>query len=469
MSKKLILVFAIIVFLTHSNKALANISISEVLYSPTTKQWVEIYNDGDASVDISKYKILDSGATVNGHGFTAISGGTSVPAHGYAIVAKNPDDFSSASVPVLKSPLNIKVSLDEIILRNEFGEDVSSVDIDGIAVDGNSFQYVGGSWVSATPTPGRSNSASTGGNDNDDGNDTDNADTSSTSTASTDSSGTTQSATKKIQKIKVQISTITVAHVGIPFGIEGTGTGIYGETLTHGRYYWNFGDGDFREVKVVNTDKFSHTYYYPGEYSLTLEYYPDSFADEPDAVAQMNIKVIEPNIIISRVGGMGDFFIEITNETSNNADLSNWVITSANRIFTLPRNTFLASKKKMIIPPHLSGFTILDKDSLKLLTSQKEIAFEFGAPTKKVSSSGTINKSVNSKSQNVDKADSEILDLSASVLGAGNSAKESGTKFSTLFFVGFAILLAGAGFAVYKIRQRDPVPAPEADFEILDE
>ena len=154
---KKVVVFLAILFFSPYSLAQANVIINEIKYSPTAKQWIEIYNDTDDDIDITKYKILDSSVTV-GHKISALGSGTNlILKHRFGIIAKAPDDFSAVSFPVFKSSLNIKVSSDKVILKNESRESISFVDIDGSATDGKSLQLINGAWQVATPTPGVEN------------------------------------------------------------------------------------------------------------------------------------------------------------------------------------------------------------------------------------------------------------------------------------------------------------------------
>jgi hypothetical protein len=270
-------------------------------------------------------------------------------------------------------------------------------------------------------------------------------------------------------------------HAGVPFTLEGTGTGKTGSKLSHGRYYWNFGDGDFREVKVGITEKFTHTYFYPGDYKVVFEYYPDAFADVPEATAEMTIKVVEPKVLISAVGEADDFFIEISNETGHNADISGWVLLSQYKIFTLPKNTILPSKRKMIISPKLSGFSIEDKNTLKLMTAQRELVFDYSAsllttPVKLISTtkSKTNNLKVSSATtENENNLEEDLSEVGLGALALDSGAfkeKEAGDLFSSwVVFPTGIIFVGGAAFAVHYIRKKRLVLESGSDFELLDE
>ena len=458
MSKKLILALVVLVSLFKFGLAEAGVIINEIKYSPSTKQWVEIYNDGDSIVDLTQYKILDAGAAVNGHGISLCS--KQLSPHSYAIIAKVPEDFSGSAFALCKSPLGIKSTADDTVVLKIGSDSIDTVSVsEGSATNGNSLQLINNSWSGATPTPGTANQNSSGSSNEEEiinsGDDEDEED-----------STTTSKTIPKLQKLKVQIISPKIIHLGVPFTIEGKGTGTLGEKLTRGRYYWNFDDGDFREVKATITEKFTHTYFYPGDYTITLLYYPDVFTDVPDATAEVTIKALEPKILISRVGEVGDFFIELTNSTGHNANISDWILISDHRVFTFPKNTTLSSNKKMTISPKVSGFSIEDKSSLKLMTPEREVVFEY------MSSSVLQNKVAAKKSSSVAKTEEKPFitaeNLTAtSILGQNKKTSDSSSSIVPIVFLLFVGASAGG---VYFIRRRRSIPQiSDDDFEILDE
>jgi hypothetical protein len=283
-------------------------------------------------------------------------------------------------------------------------------------------------------------------------------------------------------KIKAEIIVSYIAYAGIPLAFQGKIT-RGGQQLYNGKYFWNFGDGDFREVKTINIDKFSHTYFYPGEYSVLFEYYPNTFAEVPDAFDKITIKVLEPSVIISAVGDASDFFVELTNQTSYVADISEWILASTDKTFTLPRHTTLASKQKMMLSPQLTNFSISDKSTLRLLTPQGELVFAYtGLPTPKVPLGKTAVRQptpISSGSPSlplINSFDSISENLPAAVSDSGIFESETQNSSSTsLVFILFLALVGVSALAVYFIRRKGVVFGSDLstptgqDFEILDE
>jgi len=265
--------------------------------------------------------------------------------------------------------------------------------------------------------------------------------------------------------------------------------------LHFGKYFLNFGDGDSKEIQLINGKQFTHAYFYPGDYVISLEYYANSYGDTPDASDQMDIKVVGADIAISRVGTEADFFVELSNNTAYDADISNWLLASSARKFIFPRNTVIGSKKKMTISSNITHFGMGDKDTLKLMNPQGEAVFAYApsaAPDKTAPNyaavvqladnqdiiTDTVNEAVISnevKDENKDApkektAQDEIIptpNLPASVISS-DAVKESSGNPYVWPMIGTIFVGASAG-AVYFVRKKKIVPGAGDNFKILDE
>lgn len=470
MSQKHVLFF-VVIFLSSFSLAQAEVKINEIAWkgmtTGSTHEWIELFNTGTGAENISGWMIKDGVDQLN----ILIPQETTISAGGFYVIKR-----SASTV----TPFNLLISFngglidsgEKLILVDDVGIQKEILDFsdgwsDPIMTSENTMQWSGSSWITAEPTPGKANQTSSNLNSGENNTSGD--------SEGEDISEPKKQAPQKLQKTKVQITSTKLAHVGVPFKIEGSGTGTLGEKLTRGVFYWNFDDGDFREVRAVITDKFTHTYFYPGDYTITFEYYPDVFTDVPDAVTETTIKVLEPKILISRVGEANDFFIEIANETGHEANLSNWVLLSDYKIFTFPKNTTLSSNKKMIISPKVSGFSIGDKNSLKLMTPQRELVYSYISPiapikvvTKRQSSSVSSEKIGNVEQVEDLASDSFSENLSAnSILGAEEDDSSATSSSIPIIFIVFIGISAGS---VYFIRQyRNTSKTPADDFDILDE
>ena len=316
MSKKLVLVLTGVIFFCSFRLAFAALSIDEIFYSPASKQWVEVYNDTSSGIDLTQYKILDAGASKNGHSISAISGGSNIlPAHSYGVIAL---DITSVSATYLfHASLGIKPTTDTpdtVILRDSSGNTSdNSVSVTyNSATGGNSWQLIDGSWLATAPTPGSVNEISSTSNSvNSSG-----AQNSIGGPLVTDyippipnTTGMANSATSS--QIKTEISGNNFAFAGVPTTLEVEAFGSNQAVLNYGKYFLNFGDGDSKEVRMNGlneTATFNHTYFYPGDYTLTSEYYTNVYADTPDATSKVVIDTVPNDISISRVGDGTGFF-----------------------------------------------------------------------------------------------------------------------------------------------------------------
>lgn len=453
----------------------ASLRINEILISPTSKQWIEIYNDGDSEVDLTGYKILDSGASVNGHGISAVNSINVVPPQGFAIVAKVPDDFSATSFLIFRSALGIRVSGDTVTLRDSSGtfpDDVVDFPADS-AVGGNSFQLVSGSWVSSLPTPGEANQVSPPDPVDPDPNPPSGSGSTSTTSGGGGKKASASPAPKADiteAKTKLKIIAPKIVFIDIPFEFQSEVLSGADLKLKSGKYFWNFGDGSSKEIS--GGENFSYTYAYEGEYVVSLEYYRREASKVPDATAKITVKVVPMSVSISRVGNAQDFFVELSNNTSYDVDISGWNLSSANKNFVLPRNSTLLSKKKIILSPKVTNFSSADRNSLKLMTPKSELVASYGPSSIARTSSVTIPASSPIQAKNDDQslAEESAPNLSALAL-SGSESRENleNPSFSPIIpLISFAFISASAG-AVYFIRKQRISTNSADDFSLLDE
>ena len=108
-------------------------SLADASFNPTGSDWVELYNDGDAAVDLSGARMIDS-KTKGFADATALPPGTSIPAKGFLIVFFNHD---GAGTPVIDKGLGASEAL---TLFGSDGIQLDQVDWkDGEAPEGKSW------------------------------------------------------------------------------------------------------------------------------------------------------------------------------------------------------------------------------------------------------------------------------------------------------------------------------------------
>jgi hypothetical protein len=286
--------------------------------------------------------------------------------------------------------------------------------------------------------------------------------------------------------------------VGVPLSLQAQTFMPNGDKAYSGNYFWNFGDGSTKQVNIeYNNQPFTHTYAYAGDYIITLDYYQGCCSsDTPDTSNQVDVKIIPADISISAVGDANDFFVQLTNNTAYSADLSNWILGSATKSFTLPKDTILGSKNKIIISPNITGFSVVDANTLRLATPDGKTVFNYGAtvspdlpnvPIQQAVSTNTdqadrdtnqtTTRSPKTKdtitadtfpavSQNSGTGDGQASDLSANSVNSKGDLTSKDILITAIFFIGVA------AYAVYVIRRKKVIQEPNtsgADFDILDE
>lgn len=498
MSKKLIFFFIGILSFFSFNLAYANLIINEVMYdlsgadsvNSKSREWIEIHNSGtsDISIDASKWRIYDGSGnrTINGEVDFSIS------ADSYVIFAGDKDtflldhpNFSGAVYDTGFTSLNnTGANLKLLDQDGNVADSVTYASSQGGAGDGNSLQKISGSWSGATSTPGEANEAM---NSSPSSNNSNNTGSGSGTSVNTNSLADNKIKIIEEPKIKTKIISKTLAFVGSPLIFQANAFGYKGEKLYDGRYFWNFGDGDSKEIRVSemnNFGKFTHIFLYPGEYNVNLEYYANYYGDIPDASDQIIIKVVGADLIISKVGDEKDFFIELTNNTSYDIDISKYILASSAKNFTFPKNTFINAKKKIIISGNITHFSVLDKDSLRLINPQGVVLFDYGASFSSPTSIKAVNKNVVQPEISTDKnqmnfipalSNTELKSIDKPIVISNPQAsaiKSDVIKNNFLIpylpiFV-FVVLIGGSASAVYFIRRKKIVSKTGDDFEILD-
>lgn len=327
--------------------AYAQISINEIMYdldgTDTDHEWVEIYNGGTDSIDLTDWKFSDgSNHGINIPPENGGQGSIIVGAGEYVILSPNApiflSDHSGYSGTVLDTVMSLTNTTDTISLIDKDGAIVDSVTYSsdqGGAGDGNSLSLQNSIWSGATPTPGKENSSS------------------SSSSLSEDTSDNSKEETVvEIPKITADIVLSQPIFSGISTHFEPKVIGYSGEDRVYGKFEWSMGDGMGR-IDQAKTP-FDYIYEYPGDYVVSFSYYSNMYSTTPEVSKTLTIKVIEPTVLISHI--YSDGAIDIKNTTSTSVDLSSWKIQSGNLTFVFPNHLSILSNHTIRLSPKVTGF-----------------------------------------------------------------------------------------------------------------
>lgn len=474
MFKKIILILFSFIFLFSFKLVQANVFINEVQISGvnTDDEFIELYNSSSSIIDLTGWYINKKSSTGNETNLVSKSRleNKSIPANSYFLLAKE-NGYIGTVPPDVFWPNSYSLSSNNSILLYKGNEtDKDQINWESIE-EGKSFQKQSNNfWKEGTPTPGKQNETIVS------------PPTSISGGGGSPPPAPLESKSKIVEapKIKTKITAKNIVFKGIPVSFSASTIGYSNEPVTYGKYFWNFGDGDWKETKVNDMSNLTHTFFYEGEYTVSLEYFTNYYSDTPDATDKIIIKVLETDVSISKVGDEKDFFIEISNNTEHSADLSKWILASSEKSFIIPRNTILEAKKKMILSPHITGFSILDKNTLKLSNPQWETVFTYASPIKTIAKRSSSTKITMADDINKNLVKNDFLDteikipsdaLTAGVLKSSSNISDSQVDSNYWVWGLFALLTAGASGS-YFIRRYNRSPSIDDrkgnNFEILE-
>ncbi|KKR79991.1 MAG: hypothetical protein UU27_C0041G0001, partial [Parcubacteria group bacterium GW2011_GWD1_40_9] len=107
-------------------------------------------------------------------------------------------------------------------------------------------------------------------------------------------------------------------------------------------YSWTFGDG-----AVAQGSRVSHSYRFPGDYSVVVN---ANYSDK-QAVSRAVVKVVLPEVTIIKTHGG----VEITNNSGVEINLGDWKLVSPLRVFVFPQDTLISNKKSIIFSDVITG------------------------------------------------------------------------------------------------------------------
>lgn len=494
MPRKLIIIFAFVFFLNFPQGVFANVLINEVMYDLDGGDidWVEVYNSGDTEADLTQFKLLISNSTSN-HSISHVSGSAVIEPGSYGVimgssVLSNYINKWGEVGNLFKSSFSLPNTGGKIeINKGDKLSPISSFTYDsghGASGNGKSLQKISSTWSESFPTPSKENILS---EDSTNTEQTEDGNTPTSSVVSIPENPESSITVTKTQKPTLKIISKNSGFVGVPMEFEARLESLEYKNL-YAKYVWNFGDGSAVEFKDYENKKFSHPFYYAGDYLVSLEYYANPQQLSPDYIAKINIKIIHPNILISSIGDVGNFYVEITNTSALDVDLGEWVLSGNNKSFIFPKNTNLLSMKKIILSPRITNFTIEDKNFLELLDKNRTVIFSYkNIINQKQNTENNIVKYKNTntilpKNNSTNDISPEYFienyeeefenhDISGAVILSDENPQQEN---NFIYIILFTLLIGLAVFSIYFLRKNRGNKEEEnqeglEDFEILDE
>ncbi len=300
--------------------------------SNNNDRWIEVFNDGANISDftISDYKVLDSKDATK-HSIVTLQGDTTFPANTSIFISPS-TNIPSGAVKVFRSNYTLDKTNGYISIINSDNSSTYSC-----------FAYGN---VSCSQSGFIDNSTSTN-----------STSTNSTSTNSVNSSLTNivyiylpSNNQSRYGDISILLPEEKLLPAGADYEFDVKAIDKDKKAISGLNFEWSFGDGGGKFGQKV-----SHHYVYPGEYTLVAS--ADGYTVGGEA--KMNVKVIIPDISISKVGlGGKENFIDLTNNTDYDLVLSNFYLNLDDKFFMLPKNFTIAKKKSVHVSGEAVGFNL---------------------------------------------------------------------------------------------------------------
>lgn len=355
--KRMIIGGVIVLWAMSVCPAYASVLINEIAWMGTVvsanDEWIELYNTGTLPIDLSGWTLRAD------DGVPSITLSGTIAGNGYFLLERTSDE----SVPAIPADQIYAGSLgnelgETLRLKNANGDDVDVVvggsnweNIGGDNTTKDTGQRVASGWATGAPTPRAENTATAGevaGAST--VSSTDPAAGGETAVASGSGSSSGGSVVKSPyprKNIVVEAGEDLRAFTASPVVFSGSSTGLYNEPLSRATYRWNFGDGMIGVGPTV-----SHEYEFPGAYVVTLEVFLAEYHDSD----RLTVSVTDPDVIISKVVSGDRGYVELTDRTDREMDLSGWSLSDGGAVpFIFAPNSIILPKRTFLISHHTSG------------------------------------------------------------------------------------------------------------------
>lgn len=353
-------------FMSYST-ATGAVLINEIAWMGTTEShlcnWIEFYNSGTSDVDIIDWSLYinDTQRVISdGEGSSTVIGA------GEYWVLERKTDTCPNPVPERNDWYivmgNLPNSGATISLRRGDGT------IEDQVAGGENWQNIGGDnttkdtaqrtdngWVTATPTPGKSNISVSNSEEAVTDNGSSKRDERRIVSARVN---TLQSLTVPDSQLQLSIESSAYAYVNQPIALTASSSGVVDVIESSLQYDWNFGDLHTSSGE----QSLKHVYRYPGTYVVTLH---AGYARH-EQIARHVITVLPINLEISHI----DDVVHIHNTSPYEVDVSGFTITGITSS-VVPSNTWLLPNSTLSIPSKELG--ISSQRLISITDSQNQV------------------------------------------------------------------------------------------------
>ncbi len=382
-------------FIFSFTKSSFALQISEIMYDPagsdTGNEWIEIYNDTQSSIDITSLKLFESNVNhaVSSYQAHTNQSGNILGIGEYAIISDNPANFLIGHVGFVGNLFDSSFSLtnsgEVLEMRSSSGASLFSINYVPLAEangTGGTLNFINNNWVAYTQSP----SATTTYNIPNTNSANANTNTTSNTNSNTVSTNVTSYATGYTKRSYTlgDIGMLTPKEI---YTVVGAETEFFVKPIDNKKNvistntYWSYGDG--AEGYGTST---KHRYQNAGEYIAVVE----SEVSNAYGIERINVKVLNPDILISEVG---DSFVKIKNNSDEELNIGSFIVASDQGMYKLSRHLILKAKSEIKIDGRVLGFSKLT--NVKILSAYNTIITTQLNPLIKTEEKSSITSSEN--------------------------------------------------------------------------
>lgn len=277
----------------------------------------------------------------------------------------------------------------------------------------------------------------------------DNSPSTSSSEGSSLSSSSSSIVSPSSSSIKAYAGEDRAAVAGAWVEFRGSAFGLKDEPLDGARFWWNFGDGDTKEGRVV-----SHIYRFLGVYTVGLHVSSGSYA----ASDYLAVTVVPNKLAISGVLQGEDGFVRLKNNSDTEIEFGGWSIEDGSgKKFIVPPRTKVGANAEVSFPNEITGLLGSGQTvSLVVRYPDSRVALRRDGP--ETISAVTTERSASSLVPKAVIAESKVSEVTpsnndgASLISAGEAqepsreaARVSGSSAGPALFLTLAFFLALVG------------------------
>lgn len=362
----------------------AAVTINEVAWMgdsvSANHEWIELYNDGASSVNVSGWTLTD-GMNLN----ITLEG--VIEATTQAVLERSSEESAPGTAflvytgALVNSGATLQLQRADGGLEDQVAGGENWGNIGGDNTTKETAQYTTSGWITAAPTPGQTNK-------------TEGSVTSDTEDE-TKSSGSSGAKMKSIPasepvvlilpgvNLQLAIDGRQVGYVQQEMSFTAEGSGIGSTLLESLSYDWNFGDGYTANGKSV-----THRYQFPGTYVVTVY----GNYKRQNQVARFEVTVLPVTLSLTR-NKTGD--LQINNDSPYEIDISGYQVVASREFVFAPRSVMLPNQTVTLKSSAVGGNArVYDETGQLVVSEQAASASAPVAPKPLVSKSSIVSTNV---------------------------------------------------------------------------